>query len=411
MTVIVGRRRIGKTCLAIRAFEKTGYLYFFISRKNEALLCQDFLVEISAKLQIPALGNYIGFSRLFEFILVTSQNRPLTLIIDEFQEFLHINPAIYGEMQDLWDRYKATSKLNLILSGSVYSLMKKIFENAKEPLFGRANEKILLKPFTVDALKALVERTNPKWKPEDLLAFYTITGGVAKYVEHFIDKNRITLKQMLHEIFRENSILLEEGSNLLIEEFGKDYTTYFSILSLISSSKTSRSEIESILGKNIGGYLERLENDYRIIRKIKPALAKPGSKAQKYFIDDNFLGFWFRFVNKYRAAIEIGNYSSVRSVAERDFETFSGPYLEKYFREKLALSDDFSFIGRYWEKGNQNEIDIVAFNEIEKHLLIAEVKRNKSKISPASLKVKSGKLLQALNGYTVQYKGFSLDDM
>lgn len=411
MTVIVGRRRIGKTRLVIRAFEKTEYLYFFISRKNEALLCEDFLGEISAKLQIPGLGNYIGFSRLFEFILVTSQNRPLTLIIDEFQEFLHINPAIYGEMQDLWDRYKATSKLNLILSGSVYSLMKKIFENTKEPLFGRANEKILLKPFTVDALKALVERTNPAWKPEDLLAFYTITGGVAKYVEHFIDKNRITLKQMLHEIFRENSILLEEGSSLLIEEFGKDYTTYFSILSLISSSKTSRSEIESILGKNIGGYLERLENDYQIIRKIKPALAKPGSKAQKYFIDDNFLGFWFRFVNKYRSAIEIGNYSSVRSLAERDFETFSGPYLEKYFREKLALSDNFSFIGRYWEKGNQNEIDIVAFNEIEKHLLIAEVKRNKSKISPASLKVKSEKLLQALKGYTIQYKGFSLDDM
>ena len=411
MTVIVGRRRIGKTSLAIKAFENKLYLYFFISRKNESLLCQDFLEEIGNKLKLPALGEYTSFSRLFELLLVTSQNQPFTLIIDEFQEFLHINPAIFGDMQNLWDRYKATARLNLVISGSVYSLMKKIFENSKEPLFGRANERIYLKPFNVSVIKNLVAGINSHHKPEDLLAFYTITGGVAKYVEHFADKQRITLRKMLDEIFRENSLLADEGMNLLIEEFGRDYTTYFSILSLISSSKTSRSEIESILGKNAGGYLEKLENDYSIIRKVKPVLAKPGSKAQKYFIEDNFLGFWFRFVYKNKAALEIGNYSYARSIAERDFESFSGPYLEKYFREKLALSGDYSLIGRYWEKGNQNEIDIVAVNDNEKRILFAEVKRNKAKINPALLKAKSDKLLHTFPGYMVAFAHLSMEDM
>ena len=411
MTVIVGRRRIGKTSLAIKAFENKLYLYFFISRKNESLLCQDFLEEIGNKLKLPALGEYTSFSRLFELLLVTSQNQPFTLIIDEFQEFLHINPAIFGDMQNLWDRYKATARLNLVISGSVYSLMKKIFENSKEPLFGRANERIYLKPFNVSVIKNLVAGINSHHKPEDLLAFYTITGGVAKYVEHFVDKQRITLRKMLDEIFRENSLLADEGMNLLIEEFGRDYTTYFSILSLISSSKTSRSEIESILGKNAGGYLEKLENDYSIIRKVKPVLAKPGSKAQKYFIEDNFLGFWFRFIYKNKAALEIGNYSYARSIAERDFESFSGPYLEKYFREKLALSGDYSLIGRYWEKGNQNEIDIVAVNDNEKRILFAEVKRNKAKINPALLKAKSDKLLHTFPGYMVAFAHLSMEDM
>ena len=411
MTVIVGRRRIGKTSLAIKAFENKLYLYFFISRKNESLLCQDFLEEIGNKLKLPALGEYTSFSRLFELLLVTSQNQPFTLIIDEFQEFLHINPAIFGDMQNLWDRYKATARLNLVISGSVYSLMKKIFENSKEPLFGRANERIYLKPFNVSVIKNLVAGINSHHKPEDLLAFYTITGGVAKYVEHFADKQRITLRKMLDEIFRENSLLADEGMNLLIEEFGRDYTTYFSILSLISSSKTSRSEIESILGKNAGGYLEKLENDYSIIRKVKPVLAKPGSKAQKYFIEDNFLGFWFRFIYKNKAALEIGNYSYARSIAERDFESFSGPYLEKYFREKLALSGDYSLIGRYWEKGNQNEIDIVAVNDNEKRILFAEVKRNKAKINPALLKAKSDKLLHTFPGYMVAFAHLSMEDM
>jgi AAA+ ATPase superfamily predicted ATPase len=411
MTVIVGRRRIGKTSLAVKAFENNLFLYFFVSRKNESLLCQDFLDEIGNKLHLPALGEYTSFTRLFELLLVTSQNQPFTLIIDEFQEFLHINPSIFGDMQNLWDRYKATAKVNLVISGSVYFLMKKIFENSKEPLFGRANERIYLKPFDVAILKNLVAGANTDFKPEDLLAFYTITGGVAKYVEHFVDKQKISLQKMLDEIFRENSLLLDEGMNLLIEEFGREYTTYFSILSLIASSKTSRSEIESILGKNTGGYLEKLENDYRIIEKVKPVLARPGGKVQKYFIDDNFLGFWFRFIYKNKAALEIGNYSYARSIVERDFESFSGPYLEKYFREKLALSDDYSLIGRYWEKGNQNEIDIVAVNGIENRILFAEVKRNKAKISPALLKAKSGKLLHAFPGYLATYAHLSMEDM
>ncbi|MCX6303806.1 MAG: ATP-binding protein [Bacteroidetes bacterium] len=411
MTVIIGRRRIGKTSLAIKAFENNLFLYFFISRKNEALLCQDFLDEIGNKLNLPALGEYTSFTRLFELLLVTSQNRPFTLIIDEFQEFLHINTSIFSDMQNLWDRYKATAKLNLVISGSVYSLMKKIFENSREPLFGRANERIYLKPFNVSILKNLVAGANNAFKPEDLLAFYTITGGVAKYVEHFADKQKISLQRMLDEIFRENSLLLDEGMNLLIEEFGREYTTYFSILSLIASSKTSRSEIESILGKNTGGYLEKLENDYRIIQKVKPVLSKPGGKIQKYFIDDNFLGFWFRFIYKNKAALEIGNYSYARSIVERDFESFSGPYLEKYFRDKLALTGDYSLIGRYWEKGNQNEIDIVAVNANEKTVLFAEVKRKKTKISPSLLKAKSANLLNSFPGYKITYAHLSMEDM
>ncbi|WOE71056.1 hypothetical protein RZR97_05625 [Hydrogenimonas thermophila] len=92
---------------------------------------------------------------------------------------------------------------------------------------------------------------------------------------------------------------MQEGKNRLIEKFGKEYGTYFSILSLIASSKTSRSKIESILERNISGHLARLENDYHIIKSIKPIGSKKNSKTQKYEISDNFLAFWFRFIYKY----------------------------------------------------------------------------------------------------------------
>lgn len=411
MTVIVGRRRIGKTSLAIKAFEGKKFLYFFISRKNEALICREFIEEIEQVFRKTVLGEFRNFSRLFEYLLIVAQDEPFTLIIDEFQEFYQVNPSVYSEMQNLWDKYKSTSRMNLVICGSVYSLMKKIFENGKEPLFGRANEKIHLKPFNVDTLKKIYVDQQPKFKPGDLLAFYTITGGVAKYVEIFTDKNRLSLKQLLDEIFRENSLLLEEGRNIIIEEFGKDYITYFSILSLIASSKTSRTEIESILEKNIGGYLERLENDYQIIKSLRPIFSKPGGRIQKYYIEDNFLCFWFRFIYKYRSAIELGNYAYVRSVVERDFDQFSGQFLEKYFRDKLTLSGQYSQIGRYWNKRSDNEIDIVALDEWGKTALLAEVKRNAQKINQDQLKSKAMEITPMLQDYEISFTGFSLENM
>jgi len=409
MSIIYGRRRVGKTTLVKKAYDQRVYL--FVSKKNEALLCSEFVTILENALDTKILGEFKSFAKLFEYLLILSHNKPFTLIIDEFQEFFYINSAIFSEIQNLWDEYKENSKLNLIFCGSIYSLMKKIFENQKEPLFNRANNKILLKPFNITTLKEYMQDNNPKYSKIDLLALYIFSGGVAKYLEIFYDKRSFTFEEMLNAIFSYNSLFIDEGKNILIEEFGKEYTTYFSILSLIASSKTSRSEIESILEKNIGGYLDRLENEYGIIKKIKPILAKEGSRSVKYEIIDNFLAFWFRFIFKYKSAIEIENFDFLKEIVRRDFNTFAGKFLEKYFKQKLALTKKYSLIGSYWERGNRNEIDIVAVDELYKELLIIEVKLNKEKINLKLLEQKAKNLLPKFKGYKVKYQGLSLEDM
>ncbi len=409
MTIIVGRRRIGKTTLIKEAYPQK--LYLFVSKKNEALLCEEFIKIVEQQLEVKIFGEMKKFRELFEYLMELSTKRAFTLIIDEFQEFLTINKSLYSDMQNIWDSYKDRSQMNLVLSGSIYSLMKRIFEDRKEPLFGRANNKMELKAFTVVTLKEILEDYAPNYTHDDLLSFYILTGGVAKYVEIFVDAKAFTLKKQLDLIFDDYSLFLEEGKNLLIEEFGKEYTTYFSILSLIASSKTSRTEMESILERNIGGYLDKLEVEYSIIKKVKPIFAKEGSRTVKYEIIDNFFNFWFRFIYKYRSAIELENYEYVKNIVRRDYETYSGLFLERYFQEKLRLSYEYSAIGNYWERGNQNEIDIVAINEDEKRMLIGEVKRNPKKIDLYKVEQKALKLTEKYRKYSVKYRGFSLGDM
>lgn len=411
MTFMVGRRRIGKTSLLRRANIDQPSLYFFLARKNESLLCEEFIAEIQEKLNIPVFGTIRSFKELFGLLMEHSKITPFTLVIDEFQEFTSINPAVFSEMQHIWDQNKETSKLNLILCGSMYAMMTRIFENVKEPLFGRATQRIHLKALNATVLKEILKDCNKDSTSEDLLALYLFTGGVPKYVELLMDAGAFTKEQMLHTIIAENSLFLTEGKNVLIDEFGKDYGNYFSILSLIASGKTSRVEMESILEMNTGGFLNRLETEFNLIRKIRPVLAKAGGRTIKYEIKDNFLRFWFRFVYKYRSAVEIGNLDYLNSIIKRDYDAYSGKILENYFREKLIKEKKYTEIGAYWEKGNENEIDIVAINEQDKSVLFVEVKRQAKNIKLEILKQKSEKLQQQFKGYSFIFKGLSMADM
>ena len=68
-------------------------------------------------------------------MLEESVNRPLTLVIDEFQEFQRVDESIFSEMARDWDEFHRKAKLNLVVSGSVNRLMRKILEDREAPLY------------------------------------------------------------------------------------------------------------------------------------------------------------------------------------------------------------------------------------------------------------------------------------
>lgn len=413
-SVITGRRRIGKTQLLLKAYENTNFLYFFVAKKSEIILCKDFQQELKTKLNIPILGEVQSFSDLFEYIVLLSYHQNITLIIDEFQEFFTINPSIYSDMQRIWDLYKDKSKLNLIVSGSVISLMYKIFENHKEPLFGRANHFIRLKAFNVETLKEIIFDYNPNYQPDDLLALYSFSGGVAKYVQLFMDNGWITKDKMIDGMIDENSIFIYEGKNLLIDEFGKEYGIYFSILTAIAEGKTKRTDIENLLKKEIGGYLTKMEKDFNLIKKQQPIFSNNNNKNIRYLIEDNFITFWFRFIYKYSSMIEIGAYEQLKKIIHRDYSTFSGYMLEKFFRDKAKISQSYTSIGNYWDRKGETEIDFIGIDELEKRIDFAEIKRQKDNISLGKVEQKVNDFLTQhyqFNSFTPNIFAWSLEDM
>lgn len=413
-TVVTGRRRIGKTSLVLKAYEDMPLLYFFVGRKAENLLCEEFRQEVERKLKIKMGGTPANFSELFDYLMTLSKEWSFTLFIDEFQNFYRVNSSIFSDMQKIWDLNHLSSKINLIVCGSVYSMMTKIFRDKKEPLYNRQNRFMHIRAFKPSVLKDILHDNALEYSNDDLLALYSFTGGVAKYVQLLMEDHAFTVDSMIDSIISSDSVFINEGRAILVEEFGKDYDTYFSILSAIASGNTRRSEIESMIGKEIGGYLTRLEDDYGIIKKEIPLGAKTTTKNVVYTIHDNFFTFWFRFIFKYGHILEIGAYNQMRTLIRRDYATFSGKMLERYFYAKAAESGKYTILGRWWDRKGENEIDLIAANEIEKTAEVYEIKRQRRNININDLDVKVKTMLPkitALKGCTMEIRGLDMDNM
>ena len=57
-TYVVGRRRIGKTSLLLESVKETKFLYFFVSRKSEQMLCIDFVESHQVIIKIIMIKHY-----------------------------------------------------------------------------------------------------------------------------------------------------------------------------------------------------------------------------------------------------------------------------------------------------------------------------------------------------------------
>ena len=418
MTVLTGRRRVGKTKLMLKSSEGTPTVYLFIGRSNEAALCRQLAETVSRELGVFIPQGIGSFVELFEQLMSIGRHQAFNLVIDDFQEFFYINESVYSGIQDVWDRYKDITHVNFIASGSVYTLMHRIFMEYKEPLYGRADSIIKLQPFSISVLKEILADYAPDYANDDLLALYTFTGGVPKYLEMLLDRGCYTTEAMVDYITSENSIFLEEGNILLIQEFGKKYGNYYAILSAIASGRNTASEIsDAVGGGSVGGLLQRLESDYEIIAKKRPILAKEGTQTVRYEIADNFLRFWFRYIVKNQDLIQSGMHAALADIIKADYPTYSGLTLERYFREQLREQQIYRNIGSWWEtsKGKdvaQNEIDIVAIHLDGKRVLLAEVKRQRKNFKPEAFQEKVEAIRTKLFfKYKIETACLSLEDM
>ena len=421
----IGRRRIGKTSLVRYFFEKNNidYLYFFVWNKSEWNLLKNFSETLYDFLWFEV--NFSSLREFLKFIFEYWKKNPwLNIVFDEFQNFYYINDEIFSDFQEFWDINKDSSSINIFTIGSIFTLMEKVFRDKSSPLFWRITAKIYLDEFEISVLKQILLDYNI-YSTKNLLDVYTLFWWVPKYLEIFDElknKNDNLLENILSNFYiTKNSIFLDEWKDLLIWEFWKSYSTYFSILEAIASWKTKRSEIANYTQINYDSlwiYLEKLEKNYWYIEKFNSIISS--KKINRYRIKDNFLIFRFRFIYKRNNLIEIWKYDELIKIINKNITNLQWFIFEKLVKKliiKKARKNEFIInfeqIWNYFDRTWKNEIDLICFSEETKKVVFIETKLNSKKITKEVKEnlEKKANLIPKFNWYKKYFLYYSLDNL
>ena len=420
--VLYGRRRVGKTTL-IKEFLKQKTAFYFLATEELESQSMKRLAGVVARTTKNALLQKAVFSdwlELFQVIADYEPDRKKVLVIDEFPYLVKTNSAFPSILQNAWDEILKDRNVMLILSGSLIGMMQKHALSYDSPLYGRRTSQMRLAPLS------FTEVYDAQRLPFDKAAEqYAVTGGVPKYLEFFED-GRELIDQLKDTVLSKSGFLYEEPYFLLKSE-SMTAVNYFSIIKAIADGHHKLGKIAGALGQETSAltpYLSTLA-DLGFIEKRTPVTEKNPEKSRKglYFISDNFIRFWFRYVYPYKGELELDNMQIVLDEISKDFtEKFVAFANEDICRDifgNLCKTGAIPFvpsrIGAYWlnDYDGDTEIDVMAVDTHNHRIFAGECKYHTKPVdAPVYFALKEkvanvGEIKKAFPGYEVIYGVFS----
>lgn len=396
MTVIYGRRRIGKSTL-ISHFVKDKKTIFYTATKvgkerNLELFAKQVLYEL-----MPDFADvtFNSLEAVFDFIGNSIKDEKLILVIDELPYWADKDEALLSILQKYIDTLWKDKNIKIILCGSSLSFMEDKVLSEKSPLFGRRDSQIKLEAFDyLDSAKFV-----PNYSYEEKAVCYGITGGVAKYLS-LIDPSKNIHENIISLFFKTNGYLYDETRNLLTQEFS-DITIVNNIIEQIASGENALNIISYKVHESqqtVSYFLDKLIN-VGLVGKKKCITEEKNKKKTQYVLKDNMFKFWYEFIPKATSVIEMGQGELYYNKAVKPYlHSYMGPIFEnmcQYYTLKQGINGKFgcfiTSVGTWWgqekikdQYGNvkmqATDIDVVAISSLDKKAIVGECKFKNEKI-------------------------------
>ncbi|MBT3378475.1 MAG: ATP-binding protein [Lentisphaerae bacterium] len=418
ISVVYGRRRIGKSVLIGKALENRPAL-FFEGLENQSTSAQlsSFCLQLDRQSETVRTGDVPKTWRdaflLLEPILKTT---PACVVLDEFQWLANYRSAAVSDLKMVWEQYLSRIPgVSLVLCGSIASFMlKKVVKGSA--LYGRTDRVIHLRDFSL----AETAKMLPDYGTDELLDAYMILGGVPKYQELLRDYPSVYLA-IEDMAFRENGFLVDEFDRIFVSHFGRN-ADYARIVGALARHPYGmfRQELSKAAGVDLGGGLSRNLNDLEsagFVRSVKPISRPLNSKLIKYLLSDAYLRFFYSLMRPELALIRSGH-STLRfpSLAQkprfhswrgRAFEMMGMQHAPAIARELGFHGIEYSF-GPYFRAPRSDakgvQVDLV-FDRADNVLTLCEMKCSRNPIGKGGVddvEAKAALLREAFPRKTIQ---------
>ena len=420
--VIYGRRRVGKTTL-IKEFIKSKLAFYFLATEEVESQSIKRLSGVVSRVTRNPLLQRAAFSDWLDLFHIIAEFRPeekKVLVIDEFPYLVKSNPAFPSILQNAWDEVLKDSNVMLILCGSLIGMMQKHALSYDSPLYGRRTAQIgwrlcrsrMCMPLSISLLSVRWSNMRLPAAYPNIWSFSTIRKDCW---------NRWSLR------FSRRTVFCMKKPNFLLKDEVVSAVNYFSIIRVMADGNHKLGKIAGALGTETSAltpYLSTL-SDLGFVVKETPVTEKNPEKSRKglYFISDNFVRFWFRYVYPYKGELELDNTQIVLDEIRKDFvQKFVAFAYEDICRSIFADLCregviDFvpSRIGAYWlnDLDSDTEIDVMAVDHQNKRFFAGECKyHNKPVDAPVFFALRdkvqaSGEIQKVWKGYQPIFGIFS----
>lgn len=382
MTVIYGRRRIGKSTLITEFIKNKRASYYVASQSS----FQDNIKKWSARFVMDLFPAMEGVTfddpdRFFRFIANNTTEEKLVIALDEIPYIAEADSSFLSVFQAAIDTIFSMKNIYLIICGSAISFMEKEILSEKSPLFGRRTNQIFLKPFDYRDSAEFV----PRYSSEEKAIVYGVTGGVAKYLALF-DDNISLDENLINQFFKPSGYLYEEPLNLLTQEF-RTINTYNMVIEVCAGGANRVNEIadKAHISTATLSYVLRNLTAIGVISKKTPITEEESKKRSVYEVSDGMYRFWYQFVPYAKASIEMDRGEAFYyNYVKNKLHSFMGSVFEEMCRnytlsEGLAgkLKCFVTNVGSWWGLGHDHkptDIDVVGIDDAGRKAVIGECK-------------------------------------
>ena len=380
--VVYGRRRVGKTELLKEFCADRPHIYFLAAQEAEPRQREKFVEKVADHFddRVPRID---GWDEAFDYLGEKLATDQLVLVIDEFPYLVEENDSLPSYLQSFVDERLRDTDSMLVLCGSSVSTMESDILGHESPLYGRRTGQIDVQPFSFQQARDVIG-----YSIEDAIRSFAVTGGTPMYLTLF-DYAQPLEENILTEILSPTAVLYNEPEFLLRTEL-RTPARYMSILEAIATGHTTPNEIAGATGVDSGPlskYLQTLRSLRLIDREVPVTASAKQSKRSRYHVADEFLRFWFRFVEPNRSSIEEAPEIVYNGTIEPNLPAHVATTFEDVCREAVWEAirrgdiGPYSEVGRWWY--GEDEIDIVGLAPADDRVLLAECKWTNEPVGPA----------------------------
>lgn len=373
LVVVYGRRRVGKTELLKEFCAGRPHIYFLAAQEAESRQREKFVEQVAAYFddRVPRID---GWDDALEYLGEKLRDEKVVVVIDEFPYLVAENDSVPSYVQGFVDERLADTESMLVCCGSSVSTMESEVLGHESPLYGRRTAQLDVQPFSFTQAHEVIA-----YDSADAIRSYAITGGTPMYLTLF-DYERSLADNVKSQVLSPSAVLYNEPEFLLRTEL-RNPARYMSILEAVALGHTTPNEISGATGIDAGPlskYLQTLRR-LRLIDRVVPVTAtSKKSKRSRYRVADEFLRFWFRYVEPNRSSIEEAPEIVYDGTIAPDLPTHVATTFEDVCQEAVWEAirrgdfEPYSEVGRWWY--GEDEIDIIGLAPNDDRILFAECK-------------------------------------